>query len=107
MSHPERPLLLAGDINNCPGRRGRLIALSVFLCKSVLYGAFVWVRQALKHQKLRFPARAVLLLWEYWHHDAAVAEPPDLALEGLIDSEMYPEVRKTPSWPRSWANCSR
>ena len=60
MSHPERPLLLAGDINNCPGRRGRLIALSVFLCKSVLYGAFVWVRRALEHQKLRFPARAVI-----------------------------------------------
>ena len=42
----------------CPGRRGRLSATSVFLCKSVLYGAFVWARRALKHKKLRFPARA-------------------------------------------------
>jgi hypothetical protein len=33
---------------NCPGRRGRLSAPSVFLCKSVLYGAFVWARRALK-----------------------------------------------------------
>jgi hypothetical protein len=43
----------------CPGRRGRLSARSVFLCKSILYGAFVWARRALKHQKRRFPARAV------------------------------------------------
>jgi hypothetical protein len=44
----------------CPGRqRGRLSAISVFLCKSFLYGAFVWARRALKHQKRRFPARAV------------------------------------------------
>ena len=32
--------------------------LRIFLCKSVLYGAFVWARRALKHQKRRFPARA-------------------------------------------------
>ena len=38
---------------------GRLSALSVFRFKSVLYGAFVWARRALKHQKRRFPARAV------------------------------------------------
>jgi hypothetical protein len=44
----------------CRGR-GRLSAISVFLCKSVLYGAFVWARGALKHQKRRFPARAVNL----------------------------------------------
>jgi hypothetical protein len=45
-----------------PVRRppGRLsAALSVFLCKPVFYGAFVWARRALKHQKRRFPARAV------------------------------------------------
>jgi hypothetical protein len=52
MAVPER-------VNLCPGCRGRLSALSVFLCKSILYGAFVWVRRALKHQKRRFPARAV------------------------------------------------
>ena len=43
----------------CPGRRGRLSALCVFLCKSVLYGAFVWARRALNGQNCRFPARAV------------------------------------------------
>jgi hypothetical protein len=40
----------------CPGRRGRLSALSVFLCKSVLCGAFLWARRALTHQKRQFPA---------------------------------------------------
>ena len=43
-----------------PGPPGCLSALSVFLCKSVFYGAFVWARMALKHRKRRFPARAVL-----------------------------------------------
>jgi predicted DsbA family dithiol-disulfide isomerase len=43
----------------CPGRPGRLSALSVFLCKSVFYGAFVWSRRALNRPKRRFPARAV------------------------------------------------
>jgi hypothetical protein len=38
---------------------GRLSALSVFLCKSILYGVFVWARRALKTLKRRFPARAV------------------------------------------------
>ena len=38
---------------------GRLSALSVFLLKYILYGASVWVRRALKHQKHRFAARAV------------------------------------------------
>jgi hypothetical protein len=36
----------------------RLSALSVSLCKSILYGAFVWARRALSRQKRRFPARA-------------------------------------------------
>ena len=35
----------------CPGRPGRLSALSVFLCKSVFYGVFVWARRALNSQK--------------------------------------------------------
>ena len=47
------------DITVCPGRRGQLSALSVFLCKSVFYGVFVWARRALNSQKWRFPARAV------------------------------------------------
>ena len=36
---------------HCPGPPGRLSALSVFLCKSVFYGDFVWARRALTHQK--------------------------------------------------------
>jgi hypothetical protein len=37
---------------------GRLSAIGVFLCKSVLYGGFVWARRALNRPKPRFPARA-------------------------------------------------
>jgi hypothetical protein len=63
---------------------GRLSALSVFLCESVLYGAFVWARRALKSPTLWFPVR--------------------------VGSERRgrcgpagPAMRKTPSLPRSWA----
>ena len=56
----------------CPGPPGRLSALSVFLCKSVSYGVFVWARRALNSQKRRSPARAdgalycaVGALWRY------------------------------------------
>jgi hypothetical protein len=45
---------------HCPGPPGRLSALRVFLCKSVLYGVFVWARRALNSQKRRFPA------WAAW-----------------------------------------
>jgi hypothetical protein len=45
-----------------PGPPGRLSAIRVLHRKSVLYGAFVWARGALKHQKRRFPARADLRL---------------------------------------------
>jgi hypothetical protein len=38
---------------------GRLSVISVSLCKSVLYGAFVWAHRALNSRKRRFPARAV------------------------------------------------
>ena len=48
----------AAAFADCPGPPGRLSALSVFLCKSFFYGAFVWARRALKHQQRRFPARA-------------------------------------------------
>ena len=37
---------------------GRLSDLSVSLCKSVFYGAFVWARRAFNRSKRRFPARA-------------------------------------------------
>ena len=39
-------------------RPGWLSAPSVFLCKSILYGAFVRARRALNGRKRRFPARA-------------------------------------------------
>jgi hypothetical protein len=41
-----------------PGLPGAISALSVFLCESVLHGAFVWARRALSSRKRRFPARA-------------------------------------------------
>jgi hypothetical protein len=44
---------------HCPGRPGGLSALSVSLCKSVFYGAFVWACRVLMYQKWRFSARAV------------------------------------------------
>ena len=47
----------------CPGRPRRLSTLSVFLCKSVLYGAFVWARGALNSRKRRFPARVGRSAW--------------------------------------------
>ena len=59
----------------CPGRPGRLSALSVFLFKSLLHGAFVWARKALNRPKRRFPARAgwlvgpPLILPVYFHID--------------------------------------
>jgi hypothetical protein len=67
VSRSARAVVLAGAgmmalgvwMTYCPGRQGRLSALSVFLCKPVLYGAFVWAHRALNHQKWRFPARAV------------------------------------------------
>ena len=49
----------ASGLYTCPGPPGRLSALSIYLCKSVFYGAFVWARRALNIQKRRFPARAV------------------------------------------------
>jgi hypothetical protein len=39
--------------------QGRLIGLSVFLWKFILYGAFVWACRALNGSKRWFPARAV------------------------------------------------
>jgi hypothetical protein len=42
---------------------GRLSAISVFLLKSILYGAFVWAHRTLNDPKRRFPARAVLGRW--------------------------------------------
>ena len=44
---------------NGSGPPWRLSALSIFLCQSVLYGAFIWARKALNIQTRRVPARAV------------------------------------------------
>jgi hypothetical protein len=38
---------ICADCSLCPGPPGRLSALSVFLCKSFFYGAFVWARRRL------------------------------------------------------------
>ena len=58
---PAFRLLAEQMIFTVRARRGRLIGLSVFLCKSVLYGAFVWACRALNSQKRRFPAGAVVV----------------------------------------------
>jgi hypothetical protein len=49
----------AASAHHCPGPPGRLSALSIFLCKPIFYGAFVWARRALNGLKWRFPAQAV------------------------------------------------
>jgi hypothetical protein len=46
------------ELNTVRAVPGRLSAISIFPCKSVLYGAFVRARRALNRQKRRFPARA-------------------------------------------------
>jgi hypothetical protein len=51
--------VLGGDMNTMgPGPPGRSSALSIFLCKSGFYGAFVWARRARNRQKWWFRARA-------------------------------------------------
>ena len=52
------PLWIADPGVDCPRPPGRLSAISVFLCKSVFYGAFVWARRALNSKKRWFPAWA-------------------------------------------------
>jgi hypothetical protein len=59
-AHMVRPILVSSATKICPGRPGRLSAIRVFLCRSVLYGTFVWARRVLNRQKRRFPARAVV-----------------------------------------------
>jgi hypothetical protein len=48
----------AGLFDTVRAAPGRLSAISVFLLKSILYGAFVWARRALNGPKRRLPARA-------------------------------------------------
>jgi hypothetical protein len=88
-----------------------LAFLGVFLCKSVLYGVFACARRALNSQKRRSPARAVMAA-----ADRQGAPPPEagevvrvcghLPLALCIAGRLILQVRKTPSWPRSWANFS-
>ena len=54
---PEELLLGAAGRSGPP--RGGISARSVFLWRSVLYGAFVWARRAPNRPKRRVPARAV------------------------------------------------
>jgi galactosylceramidase len=54
---------------------GRLSALSVFLCKSILYGAFVSAHRALNGPKRRFLARAVGPLRRAGRRRRAAAAP--------------------------------
>ena len=56
LENPE--LLDKAAIDAVRARAGRLSGLGIFLYKSVLYGAFVWVRMALNSQKRRFSDRA-------------------------------------------------
>jgi hypothetical protein len=58
----------------CPGRRGRL-SVSVFLCKSVLYGALVWARRGLRHRTRRVSARAVHVVYPAVDAEAAHPQP--------------------------------
>jgi hypothetical protein len=53
------PAARALDVWTVRAVPGRLSAISIFLYKSGLYGAFVWARRALNRRKRRFPARAV------------------------------------------------
>jgi hypothetical protein len=57
----QRPAATVPPPDTVRAALGRLSALSVFLFKCILYGAFVWARRTLEHQKRRFPARAVRL----------------------------------------------
>ena len=72
---------------------------------ALLYGA----RRALDSQKRRFPARAVskaqqtgTRLLGLQHAEGRTAELAPL----LLSLAELHQVRKTPSWPRSWANSS-
>jgi hypothetical protein len=77
----------------CPGRPGRLSALSVFRCKSVLCGAFAWARRALNNQKWRFPARAVTAM--------VPGEEGAAAIASVLTGEAAVSGRLTQTWVRS------
>jgi hypothetical protein len=68
---PETVAALYRTLYVCPGCRGRLSALSIFLCESVFYGTFVWARRALNSPKRRFLARAVTVGF----HENVAASP--------------------------------
>jgi hypothetical protein len=66
-----------------------------------LYGAFVWARGALSSQKRRFPAVDWALRFFLPGGMLVFA-----SLVCLLTRVPTHKVRKTPSWPRSWANVS-
>jgi hypothetical protein len=35
---------------------------------------------------------ALLLLWEGWHHNVKISEPPSYDTAALLDHDLYPEV---------------
>jgi hypothetical protein len=80
--------------------QGRLSALRIFPCKSVLYDASVWARRALIRQNRRFPARAGALLVvrlvpglrERHLRAGGRAVPRRAALR---------QLRELPRWPRA------
>jgi hypothetical protein len=82
-------------------RPGRLSDLSVFLCKSVFYGAFVWARWALNRQKRRSPARAVPKLHYMFpagNHNLDTPEAQAKAkAAGLPIERLMPDVHVGPS----------
>jgi hypothetical protein len=72
-----------------PGPPSLLSVLSVFLWKSVLYGASVWARRALNSQKRWFPARAV-------HVEPAREPAPPARTEPEPEPEVLPETEPEP-----------
>jgi hypothetical protein len=55
---PGQPVTARPRDSDRPGPVRAFKHLSVFLCKFVFYGVFVWARRALNRQKRRFLARS-------------------------------------------------
>jgi hypothetical protein len=110
---------------DCPGPPGRLSALSVSHSKAVFYGAFAWARGALRRPFRRSPGPRAAACLVHCLLLQTVTSPRSTTLNGglrrpgavrdlVLESSLSqpagaqsfasPKVRKTPSWPRSWAN---
>ena len=89
-------------------RPGRLNALSVSHSESILRGAFIWARRALKRPFGRFPARAVSsgrTAWMFGPQQQSLRQPPRHAGrllqvahhrigDGLLEYLQRPELRE-------------